>query len=152
MRDEFVCVEPERGKYVEIVQDADVCMRTYIFCFFEMAWDDLKRIILQRIERCCYATVFGECTICSYFWILFSGYLCIASEPNGYSSLSRFHQMYDDDGSSRLALRCLAFLKQISLPFPSLPFPSFYSPFIQRLDPFLCTLKTPLFTLYTLEP
>ena len=45
---------------------ANVCID---FCFFEMAWDDLKGIILQRIERC-YATVFGECTICSYFWIL----------------------------------------------------------------------------------
>ena len=36
---------------------------------FELAWDDLKRIILQRIEQC-YATVFGEYTICSYLWIL----------------------------------------------------------------------------------
>ena len=32
MLDEFVCVEPGRGKHVEIVQDADVCMRTYISC------------------------------------------------------------------------------------------------------------------------
>ena len=30
MRDAFVCVEPGSGKYVEIVQDADVCMRTYV--------------------------------------------------------------------------------------------------------------------------
>ena len=32
MRDGFVYVEPGRGKCVEIVQDADVCKRTYILC------------------------------------------------------------------------------------------------------------------------
>ena len=30
-----VCGEPEWGKRVEIVQDADVWMRTYIFCFLK---------------------------------------------------------------------------------------------------------------------
>ena len=34
MRNEFVCVKPGRGNYVEIVQDADVCMRTFVYNFF----------------------------------------------------------------------------------------------------------------------
>ena len=81
------------------------CERMYIFCFFEMAWDDLKGIILQRIERC-YATVFGECTICSYF--LDSPATCVLLlNRMVIPPLRRFHQMCDDD-SSRLALPCLA--------------------------------------------
>ena len=42
MRDEFACVSGELGSGKSCMwrlgaQDADVCMRTYIVCFFRMA-------------------------------------------------------------------------------------------------------------------
>ena len=62
------------------------CERMYIFCFFEMAWDDLKGIILQRIERllCNWSSV----SVPFVATFGFSGYLCIASKPNGYSAFT----------------------------------------------------------------